>query len=412
MENADFSAQTLDVGIEELDQNEIERFKDLIKDKEPGSALLTLPLEEMLTALGILKKTANSVRTTIAGLILLGKETSIQTILPSAELIYLHMTNETEYDKRINCTQPLLVLFDKISSEIQQRNRSFSLKIGLFDYAIPNFPEVVIREALLNALIHRDYRLLSPIYVRHYPDFLEIASPGNFLGGITPENILTHEPIIRNPLLMTILAKLGVVEKAGMGMKRIFTGLLSLGKEPPHFEVKEPFVRMIIHDGNVDELFATLIIRRAKEGKELNLTELLVLSYLKRNREIEIKTASHLLQRPEYKTKEILNALIERGILEPFGQTKGTVYRLSKEVFTKVRRSIEYRLHRRAEAAYAENVILEYVKENGYITNEVCRTLLRINRSQALYLLNRLVGKNKLTKPAKGRNARYLRRHT
>ncbi len=365
----------------------------------------------MLTTLGILKRNNESIRTTIAGLIIAGKESVLQSVLPSAEVIYLHMTSETGYEKKIDCNQPLLAIVENITSTIQDSNRIIKLKIGLFDYEIPDFPPEVVREALLNGLIHRDYSLLSPIYLHHYSDCLEISSPGNFFGGVTPENILTHEPITRNPYLVTILSRIGLVEKTGMGMKRIFTTLLSLGKEPPHFEIKEPFVRMVIRNGNVDEPFATYIIQQTKEGKELSLTELLILSYLKRNREIEIKTASQLLQRPEYKAKEILNSMIGQGILEPFGLTKGTVYRLSKEVYTRIRKSVEYRLHRRAESAYAENIILEFIKENGYITNEICRTLLRINRSQAQHLLARLVEKKRLTSPAKGRSARYFRRH-
>jgi ATP-dependent DNA helicase RecG len=412
MEYPDFTAQTLDIGLEGFEQNELERLKEFIKKKEPGSALLTLPEEEMLLTLGILKRTPDSIRTTIAGLILLGKETVLHAVLPSAEVNYLHMINESEYDKRIDCAQPLLALLETLTSTIQEYNRILTIKIGLFDYEIPDFPPEVYREALLNGLVHRDYSLLSPIYLRHYPDFLAISSPGTFFGGVTPENILTHEPITRNPLLATILHRIGLMEKAGIGVKRMFTTLLSLGKEPPLFEAKEQFVQVVIHDGNVDEPFVTHIVQRTKEGQELGLTELLVLSYLKRNREIEIKTASRLLQRPDYKVKETLNSMIERGVLEPFGQTKGTVYRLSKEVFTQLRKSVEYRLHRRAESTYAENLIIEYLKENGYVTNEICRTLLRVNRSQALHLLTRLVEKGKLTKPGKGRNARYFRRHS
>ncbi|MDH5186216.1 MAG: hypothetical protein OEW70_04025 [candidate division WOR-3 bacterium] len=410
MEHADFTDQTLDVGLEELDSNELVRLKNLIQKKDPGSFLLTLPEQEMLRALGILKQKQDSIRISIAGLILLGKETILHSILPSAEVDYLHFRNETEYDKRIDCAKPFFSLLETITKAIQEYNKTITLKIGLFDYEIPDFPVEVYQEALLNGLIHRDYSLLSPIYVRHYFDRLEISTPGAFLSGVTSENILSHEPMARNPLLNSILHQIGLVEKAGIGVKRMFTTLLGLGKEPPHFETKEQFVRVVIRDGNVDKPFATFIAQCSKEGKELGLTELLVLSYLKRNRELDIKTAEQLLQRPEYKVKEVLNSMIEWGILEPFGQTRGMIYRLSKEIYTQLRKSVEYRLHRRAEVAYAENLIMDFLKENGYITNEICRTLLRINRGQARYLLSRLVKKGKLTEPAKGRNARYFRR--
>ncbi|MEO0093539.1 MAG: ATP-binding protein [candidate division WOR-3 bacterium] len=238
-----------------------------------------------------------------------------------------------------------------------------------------------------------------------------MASPGLFFGGVTPENILSHEPITRNPLLNSMLSRIGLVARAGLGIKRMLTTLLAFGKEPLQIEISEPFVHFIIRNGNLDETFARFCLHQSQTGREFSLFDLLILSFLKRNREIEVKTATQLLARPESKAKEILNSMIERGILEPFGLTKGTVYRLSKDVFNQLRKSVTYTLHRRAEAIYAENLILEYIKENGYITNEICRTLLRINRHQAQYLLKRLVATGKLTAPQKGRNARYFRRH-
>lgn len=430
MEFADFTAQTLDIGIEGFDYNEIQKLKEFIKKQDPGSILLSMTEAEMLFTLGALKRhsprhnsespldppqgtltnASLNCRATIAGLLLLGQEAVLSSVLPSAEVVYLHMTNEIEYDKKVDYVKPLLTLLDLLTETIQKYNRTLTLKIGLFDYEIPDFPLAVYREALLNGLIHRDYSLLSPIYIRHYPNRLDIASPGRFFGGITPENILDHDPVTRNPLLNSMLARIGLVAKAGTGIKKMLLTLLALGKEPFQIEVIDPFVHFIIHDGNVDEVFARYVSEQARTGKEFGLTDLIVLSFLKRNREIELKTASQLLQRPDYKTKEILNSMIERGILEPFGLTKGTVYRLSKNVYNQLRKSVEYHLHRRAEASYAENLILEYIKENGYITNEICRTLLRINRNQAQYLLARLVKKGKLTSPAKGRNARYFRR--
>uniref|UniRef100_A0A7C6AAD4 Uncharacterized protein n=1 Tax=candidate division WOR-3 bacterium TaxID=2052148 RepID=A0A7C6AAD4_UNCW3 len=411
MKFADFTAQTLDIGTEGFDPNEIQKLKEFIKKQDPGSCFLTMTEDEMLFSLGALKRTNTlSCRTTIAGLLLLGQETVLRDVLPSAEVIYLHMNNEVEYDKKVDCVKPLLSLLDTLTEMIQEYNRTLTLKIGLFDYEIPDFPLAVYREALLNGLIHRDYSLLSPIYIRHYQDRLDIASPGRFFGGITPENILSHDPVTRNPLLNSMLARIGLVTKAGMGIKKMLLTLLALGKEPFQIEIEDPFVHFVIRDGNVDEPFAHYVSEQARMGKEFGLTDLIILSFLKRNREIELKTASQLLQRPDYKTKEILNSMIERGILEPFGLTKGTVYRLSKDVYNQLRKSVGYYLHRRAEAIYAENLILEYIKENGYITNEICRTLLRINRSQAQYLLARLVKKGKLTQPAKGRNARYFRR--
>jgi ATP-dependent DNA helicase RecG len=404
---SDYSAQLLDVGAEAIDPLEVERLRNVLLAKAASSNLLHLPNEDFLNALDILRNDSGRPRLTVAGLLLVGREAVLKEQLPGHETVYLHMAKETEYDRRGDYRKPLLAILDDLTQQVELHNKLFTLKVGLFHFEIPDYPPEVYREALLNAFTHRDYSSLNPVYIRFYADRLEIANPGCLIGGITTDNIVSHEPVTRNRLLAEILQKLRLVERSGMGVRRMFTIQLSYGKEPPFYSTSAGDVRVILRSGKTDEHFARFIAQRQQQGDEFNLNELIALAYLKRNQELDLHETTRILQRSDYEAHEALSAMVRRGLLEPFGQKKGRVYRLSKAVYVQLRQSVEYHLHRDAEAAYAEAAISNYIRQHGFITNLMVRTLLRVNRSQSSYLLRQLVRRGKLVLTGRSRKAEY-----
>lgn len=401
----DYSARLSGVGAAAIDPLEVERLRNTLQARDKSSDLLRLDNNGLLKALGILN--ADETQLTNAGLLLVGREDALKEHLPSHEAIYLHMTRETEYDRRVDYRKPLLAILDDLAQQIEPHNRLFTLKVGLFHFEIPDYPAEVYREALLNAFMHRDYARQSPVYVRLYPDRMEISNPGGLAGGITPDNIMSHEPVTRNRRLAEILQKLRLVERSGMGVRRMFTILLASGKEPPLYVATPEDVRIVLRSGKTDEHFARFIAKRQQHGEEFSLGELVVLSYLKRNQEIDLNEATRILQRDSREAHELLGAMVEHRVLEPFGQKKGRVYRLSKAIYVELRQSVEYYLHRDTESAYAEAAITGYIKQNGFITNQMVRTLLRVNRSQSAYILQKLVKAKKLVRVGQGNKSRY-----
>lgn len=421
----DFSARTLDAGFEAVDRLEVERLRRIIAAKEPGSTLLGLSDEDLFVRLGGLGGDGER-RLTVAGLLVAGREEALRRFVPGHEAVYLRMQSDTAYDKRIDSAKPLLALLEQFTQAVEPHNRIVTLKFGLFHFEIPDFPEEVYREALLNAFTHRDYQRTAPVYLRQFADRLEISSPGGFWGDVHPGNILGHEPVSRNRLLAEMLQKVRLVERAGMGVKRMYHILLSYGKEPPSYESGADFVRVTLRSGRtvgangqetpaIDETFARFVVDRQQEGRELTLADLLILTWLKRNREIDLGEAERLLQRSENEAREALNSMITRELLEPFGEKKGRVYRLSKSAYQKLRKTVTYSIFRRAEAAFAESAIMAYLEElpgpedKRFVTNEIVRTLLRVSPSQSGYLLASLVKKGKLVLRGRGRAAKYYR---
>src|SRR5439155_11707415 len=105
---------------------------------------------------------------------------------------------------------------------------------GLFMWDVPTFNERVVREALLNAVGHRDYRSGGSVFVRQFPRKLEIVSPGGLPNGITLANILWRQ-LPRNRRIAEALSRCGLVERSGQGMDRMFEGCIRESKPRPDF---------------------------------------------------------------------------------------------------------------------------------------------------------------------------------
>ena len=115
-------------------------------------------------------------------------------------------TSDVAFQFREDLLRPLTAALARLPELIQARNSFTPVQVGLFRTEVWDHDEAVYREALLNALTHRDYQLRDVVHVHHYPDRLEIMNPGGLSGGITAANILRHQPKRRNPLLAEALA--------------------------------------------------------------------------------------------------------------------------------------------------------------------------------------------------------------
>lgn len=174
-DNPDFSARIVEGASEsDIDLLEVYRIKEKLRMRDPSSALPNLADTTFLDNLNLIRIEKNEVCVTVAGLLFVGKAASIARLLPQAEVIYLHYSDEaqTEYDNRMDMQEPVISILDKLTERIRTYNHLTNVQVGLFRLEVYDFSEAVFQEALLNALAHRSYEDIAPIYVNTIPQRL------------------------------------------------------------------------------------------------------------------------------------------------------------------------------------------------------------------------------------------------
>lgn len=386
----------------DVDDQALEALRAEIEVRNP--ALARYADLDLLRSLGLLVDGEEPSRLTVAAGLLLGRPEMLRKTLPQAEVAYFRQRTETDIRLSERLYLPLPLLLRRLEELIEAANEVRSFLLGLQRIDVPKFPQSVYREAILNAVAHRNYGLPGNVIVRHFSDRLEVYSPGGFPAGVTPANIL-RQVVPRNRLLADVLGRVGYVERAGYGVDMMYEELLRLGKEPPWFIPDELSVRVVIRDMTFDEPFVAFVQRRLRTSSPPTLEQLLVLSHLKRHLELDLMTAMGLLQRNEGETGEMLAGMVREGLLERVGTGKAAVYQLTVKVAEQIEVSLLGRLLTPAEQ---EVRVLEYAREQGQITNRECQRLCGLSPDQAFKLLARLVRAGKLKAVGEKRGRRYI----
>ena len=279
---------------------------------------------------------------------------------------------------------------------------------GFGELAVPDLTWWTAREAVLNGLVHRDYFLNQSVYVELRPGRVEVASPGGFIGGVRPENILRHPPVRRNPLLADALQAAGYVNRAGMGVDRIYEELLRLGKPLPAYETDISYVRLILKTRS-HAPFARFVAEESRHGHSLDLDELLVLRGVADRTRLDRWSAARTLQtEDETEAARRLAALKGRGYLVPHGRGKGTSYGLA--------RGLSALLRTRAGGDEGPDPDPEAVRlrveavlaERGRLTNADVRRMCGYSRAEVVRLMRSLREQGLARVEGRGRGAHYV----
>lgn len=409
LQNPDFSGQIV-VESTELDINKLEvyRLKEKLKARDLESTLPELDDFAFLKDLGLIKNEDASIKLTIAGLLFVGKETAISRLLPQAEVIYLHYSEENldEYDARLDMKLPILSVIDRLSARIHDTNRIMNLQVGLFRLEIVDYPERVFQEALLNALAHRDYQNPGAIYVKHYPDRIVIDNPGGFLEGINENNIISHPSTPRNKLIAETLQRLKYVQRTGQGVDIIYKEMVSSGKPYPIYTSYNDAVSLTIYSAVDDPEFVKFVVREQDMlQRNLSLRELMILRYLTDNRRISLSNAKTLIQGTRDQASKTCNQLIKDGLIE----LSGKEYMLTARMYEAVKSTVEYAKDKSIQYIKAKEMILEYLDTNEFITNEKTRELCGFTKQQARATLDKMRAEEKIVLMGVGRASRYVK---
>ncbi|MBI4703445.1 MAG: putative DNA binding domain-containing protein [Deltaproteobacteria bacterium] len=397
---------------DDLDPLEIERLRRTISESGQGdAALLALPDLELAKAIGAVEANHDARAVRLLGLLLFGRERALARFVPTHEVAFQVLAGGKVAVNEI-FRWPLLRLMDELGSRFRARNQEEELMVGLFRVGVPDFPERAFREAVANALVHRDYSRLGAVHVQWLDDRLEISSPGGFPEGVHLGNLLTTPPRPRNPLLADAFKRAGLVERTGRGIDTIFYEQLRHGRPAPSYERSTPTdVVLVLPGGGASLDFARLVVEESRAGRTLSLDELLVLNKVWLDRSVTTPEAARLVQKPEPEARARLQGLVEAGLVEARGERKGRSYHLSAATYRRLGQKAAYVRQRGFEQQQQEQMVVQYVQAHGRIARRDAADLCRLSSAQARDLLARLVRKGLILQREAGRRAFYVLAH-
>lgn len=216
-------------------------------------------------------------------------------------------------------------LIEAVWLEVPDFRERYELPDGLYRQNVPAFDEVVVRELLVNALVHRPYTQRGDIFLNLHPDRLEVVNPGPLPLGVTPQNVL-HTTVRRNEHLARLFHDLKLMEREGSGFDKIFEVLLSQGRPAPelietHDRVQVTVRRRILKPEVID------FIAKADQTYQLTQRERIALGLLAQH---DAMTARELAAVLELSSVEALQPWIKRllewDLIQSAGRTQATRY--------------------------------------------------------------------------------------
>lgn len=320
----------------------------------------------------------------IAALVLFGTREALGRHLPQAEIVFEYRSSEASgpAQDRVEYREGFLLCQGALWQRINLRNDRQSYQDGLFRYDIPTFDEAAVREALLNAVAHRDYRLGGSIFVRQYARRLEVVSPGGFPPGITPENIVDQQNP-RNRRLAEALGKCGLIERSGQGLNLMVETAIRQSKPLPDFAGSAAHEVRLKLEGTVQDPAFVRFLERVGEVqlRSFSTHDFLILDVLRRERPL---SAAQQMRLP---------ALMDAGAVESHGRGRGVRHLLSRSLYAAIGRRGAYTRKRGLDHETNKELLFKHVRENdadGSPLADLKQVLPSLSAKQVQALLQQL----------------------
>lgn len=405
----DYSAQPVPNAVyEDLDPLEREHLRSILRNYNGEKTLLELEDEALDKALQLAVTVDGQIFPTFTGMLLIGKKEKIREFVPTAEMAYMAFKG-TEITTNESFYAPLLTAIEKVFAFLEARNDEQEMDAGLFRISIPDFDKRAMREAVVNACVHRDYTRLGRVLVRLDDDGLTVSNPGGFIEGVTIENILTVEPHGRNRVLADALKRIGLAERSGRGVDRIFEGSLIYGRPLPDYsESSGTTVKLFIPCGLPDTKFIQMISEeQQRTGSLMPFNTLMILNTLRQGRRMSIHDIAEETRISEGKVRATVERVTESGLIETIGNGKGRTYILSAKAY---RDKAGYVRQTDIEAIRYQELILKLAEAKQMVTRSDIVDLLRVAPAQAYRIAQKMVKSGVLQQKGTKRGTYYCKK--
>ena len=407
----DYSAQPLPgATLEDFDPNQRVRLRKIIQSRQGGEkALLALPDDELDIALHFVTDVAGKYVPTVTGMLLIGKEDRIAELIPTARACF-QVLEGTAIRINEDSTKCLLELFETYETYIKAWNPERETEYGLFRIPIPEFDWAAFREGLVNAFCHRDYTMLGAVRVLIDDEGMTISNPGGFIDGVNLKNLLTVEPHGRNPALADAMKRIGLAEKTGRGIDRIFEGSIVYGRPwPDYSESTSRNIKLFIQRAKADLPFAKFVAdEQNRQGRSLSIYTLMILSVLYNEKRSTIDRIVEMTNLSENKVRSAMEIMVESGLAEASGRGKNRSYILGKKIYRENDEAIQYVRQTDIDSIrYPELVMKLAHTQNGIISKQDVTELLNVTPTQAYTIIKKLQNEGKLERICSGKYAKY-----
>ncbi|OIO11993.1 MAG: hypothetical protein AUJ52_01135 [Elusimicrobia bacterium CG1_02_63_36] len=327
-----------DVSRESLNRILIQEYFDEVRKRRPRAAHLNLPIDELRKIYRIDVSKDGELVPSLAGFMMFNDYPQADfpslciTVVRYSGLMRSESSGGADILDNQKVEGPIPVMLSEALAAIERNMRRRTLKTGLLSENLSEYPELAVREVLVNAVAHRDYSpgaLGSQIQVKMYSDGIVIQSPGGLHGPVTVDSldeVGIHST--RNVQLMRLFEERGIGENRGSGIRTIILQLIGAHLPPPLFEDGGTYFRVTFsNESLLNEKTVDWLNRFA--GFPINDRQRLALAFLKRNERITNKEYSRLTQCDSRRATAELGELRDSGILNQKGSRRWAIYEIS-----------------------------------------------------------------------------------
>ncbi|MBE9073128.1 ATP-binding protein [Microcystis sp. LEGE 08355] len=397
--------------LQDFDPLERERLRQCIQTYGGDRILLELDDADLDGALGLTARQPDGSRIpTLTGLLLIGRETALRDLVPTHEFAFQVMAQQAVHFNEFR-RFPLLKALDWLETNFRPYNPEEELQVGLFRVPVPKVDMSAFREAIANALIHRDYHERAAVHVRLEDESLVISNPGGLVDGVTLANLLTTEPRPRNPRLADAMKRIGLVERSGRGIDSIYRGLLRFGRPAPNYsqtDSKTVFLRLSTDAADL-EFLKLVVAEENRQGKSLPIDSLIALAALHETKRLSAEELATYIQRDILQARKTLEFLNEIGLVQAHGITRSRTYTLAPTVYQAAGQKAEYTRQIGFSNLQNEQFVLNYAAQHGQIKRSDVMDLCRLTKDQASKLLQKLKQQGRLNQHGMRRATFYTK---
>ena len=295
--------------------------------------------------------------------------------------------------------QGFFSFYDRLWELIDLRNTKQSFQDGFFMMDIKTFNEGAIREAILNAIAHRDYRNGANVFVRQFPERIEITNPGGPPPGVRIENIL-NEQSPRNRRIAETFARAGLVERSGQGMNRIYASCIRETKQVPDFTHTD-----------ADHFWITL------HGRIRQPEFLRVLEKIGRERTLSFSADDFIALQIIFdggkvpaNLSYVVDRFLEEGIVEAASSKKGHGIILARQFYAAIGKSGVHTRKKGLDRETNKELLVRHIRQSepeGARMEEFLQVLPAYNRRMIQTLLSSLVDEKKIVRKGITNAARW-----